>query len=320
MSRQFQTDDFSDLSILPQRQFLFQLCLKRILRQILGHIQYQIFVFILRKRHKLNPSPMLVHRSADVPVRTHLCLIRRLKRACVRHFVRNQNPRLVDMPARDIIKSRLRHAPRIPRHVAGISAVCEQQMILHLPLRRHIVQPVFQDLFFIIAASVNRRLLLRHFDALRLRRQQQHHVVRPVEAAVKTLPLHIIVVSGNQHDDRLRDGSKEIINLFQFPQKRLALKQISRNQQKVRLFPSDEADDPPKTLPDGFPALLAPGKSRIRLHAKMHVRNMNKPHRRIPLSGFIFSITTIRTSGAPNPHWIPLHPASVFFKFLYHFS
>ena len=204
--------------------------------------------------------------------------------------------------------------------VAGIAAVREQQMIFHFSLRPHAVQPVFQNLFFVVTASVHRRLLLRDFNTLRLRRQEHYHVVCPVETAVKALPLHIIVVSGNQHDDRLRDGSKEIINLFQFPQKRLALKQISRNQQKVRLFPTGQADDPPEALPDGLPSLLAPGKSRIRLHAEMHIRNMNKPHRRIPLSGFIFSITTIRTSGAPNPHWIPLHPASVFFKFLYHFS
>jgi len=41
--------------------------------------------------------------------------------------------------------------------------------------------------------------------------------------------------------------AKEIINLFQFPQQRLTLEQISRDQQKVRLFPSDEADDPPNS-------------------------------------------------------------------------
>ena len=186
--------------------------------------------------------------------------------------------------------------------IEHLAAVREQQMIFHFALRPHAVQPVFQDLFFVVTASVHRRLLLRSFNTLRPRRQEHYHVVCPVETAVKALPFHIIVVSGNQHDDRLRDGSKEIINLFQFPQKRLALKQISRNQQKVRLFPTGQADDPPEALPDCLPALLAPGKSRIRLHAEMHVRNMNKPHRRIPLSGFIFSITTIRTSGAPNPH------------------
>ena len=186
--------------------------------------------------------------------------------------------------------------------IEQLAAVREQQMIFHFSLRPHAVQPVFQDLFFVVTASVHRRLLLRDFNTLRLRRQEHYHVVCPVETAVKALPLHIIVVSGNQHDDRLRDGSKKIVDLFQFPQQRLTLEQISRDQQKVRLFPTGQADDPPEALPDGLPAFLAPEKSRIRLHAEMHVRNMNKPHRRIPLSGFIFSITTIRTSGAPNPH------------------
>ena len=211
-------------------------------------------------------------------MRPQLRLIRRFECACVCHFVGNKNPRLMNVPARNIIKPSLRHAARIPRHVAGIAAVREQQMIFHFSLRPHAVQPVFQDLFFVVTASVHRRLLLRNFNTVRLRRQEHYHVVCPVETAVKALPLHIIVVSGNQHDNRLRDGSKEIINLFQFPKQRLTLEQISRDQQKVRLFPTGKADDPPEALPDGLPALLAPGKSRIRLHAEMHIRNMNKPH------------------------------------------
>lgn len=214
VSHKFQADDFSDLPILPQRQLLFQLRLQRILCQILRHVQHQIFVLISGKRHKLNPRAVLVHRSADVAVRPQLRLIRRFECACVCHFVGNKNPRLMNVPARNIIKPSLRHAARIPRHVARISAVCKQQMILHLPVRFQTVQPVFQNLFFIITASVYRRLFLRNFDTFRLRRQKHHHVVRPVESTVKTLPPHIIVISRNQHDDRLRDRSKEIVDLF----------------------------------------------------------------------------------------------------------
>ena len=126
MSHKFQADDFSDLPILPQRQLLFQLRLQRILCQILRHVQHQIFVLISGKRHKLNPRAVLVHRSADVAVRPQLRLIRRFECACVCHFVGNKNPRLMNVPARNIIKPSLRHAARIPRHVAGIAAVREQ--------------------------------------------------------------------------------------------------------------------------------------------------------------------------------------------------
>ena len=31
------------------------------------------------------------------------------------------------------------------------------------------------------------------------------------------------------------------------------MEQISRDQQKVRLFPTGQADDPPEALPDGLP-------------------------------------------------------------------
>ena len=86
------------------------------------------------------------------------------------------------------------------------------------------------------------------------------------------------MVSRDQYNLRMRQFGKKKIHFLQLLHKRLSVKQIPRDQKKIRALPLTDRYHPPECIPQ-FPCTLPAVKGpRVRARPQMHIRNMNKPH------------------------------------------
>ena len=140
------------------------------------------------------------------------------------------------MPQRHIIKTCFFHQASVERNMFLIAAV-RQQNLVPTPSRRP--DPIIQGtayLPFMIAQSVHCRLKFRKISALHLSSEQWIYIIAPRKRPVVGILPDIIVISGDKNYFRMRQFRKQIASLFQFPDKRLTVKQISRYQQQIRLL------------------------------------------------------------------------------------
>ena len=100
----------------------------------------------------------------------------------------------------------------------------------------------------------------------------------PPECPVIGIPADIIMIPRDQYHLRMRQCGKQVIRFFKFSQKRLPVKQISRNQKKICLLFLTDPDNTLKRIPDLLRPLFRISLSRIRAGAQMHVCNMDKSH------------------------------------------
>ena len=88
------------------------------------------------------------------------------------------------------------------------------------------------------------------------------------------------------------DRGKQVIDLFQVAQQRLAVEQIPRDEQAVHAQLLCLGDDGGKRIADIAAALPAPRLVAVRGHAPVDIAGMDKFHILSPLSGVCHSICT----------------------------
>ena len=93
------------------------------------------------------------------------------------------------------------------------------------------------------------------------------------------------MVSCNHHDPDMGDCGKEIIDFFDIPHQRLAVKKIAADKQAVGFHCACMIDNGFKRIPDGLCPFFSPGFICIRGHAPMYIACMDEFHNTSPSSG-----------------------------------
>ena len=131
-----------------------------------------------------------------------------------------------------------------------IPAVSQQNLIPLSSFRRRAVIQRFRDLPAVIAETVNGSLQPVKFHAADLPVKKRIYIVMPPECPVIGIPADIIMIPRDQYHLRMRQCGKQVIRFFKFSQKRLPVKQISRNQKKICLLFLTDPDNTLKRIPD----------------------------------------------------------------------
>ena len=238
----------------------------------------KMHIFPEGARNELKLTACVCKLPQDITVRSGVILIDRLQSPCVSHVPAFFAPRLMDMPQSNIIIPQSRKLPCAKRDMPVVASVRQQDLISLPLLRKGMVIPALRYLSLMVTQPIDRQRQFRYLHNRQLPVKDHMDVCLPLEPSVVRIPFQIIMVPCDQDHLRLLKRPEEIVYFLQFPQKRLSVKKISRDQQKIRLFLVTDLHDLRQAVPDLPSPLFAVSVSGVRICPQMYVCDVYELH------------------------------------------